>query len=218
MKRASVPSLPASTRATIRRTRLQLPAAVAQLELRTNPSRHPIPDDVSPDHEATGSIRLLPRATPRQPWISVLLRGSSDKFTSLICLAGHTRADPSTADRCGDPFSRISLRSLRSTLRYYCGQAHRAPVTSAPGIVRHCGASGALRPWRGDARLGWTCRADLGAQSGLSSRVAIRRTWRTPRQTMPTTNGIATPMTKSGSNKRPNDLSAFAASPMRPTT
>ena len=23
---------------------------------------------------------------------------------SLICLTGHTRADPSTPDRCGDPF------------------------------------------------------------------------------------------------------------------
>ena len=28
---------------------------------------------------------------------------------SLICLTGHTRADPSTPDRCGDPFPRISV-------------------------------------------------------------------------------------------------------------
>ena len=53
---------------------------------------------------------VLLRIAANQPWISALAARKLGQISrSLICLTGHTRADPSTPDRCGDPISRESF-------------------------------------------------------------------------------------------------------------
>ena len=61
-----------------------------------------------------GSVDWLrARAMPANQDLGFAARKLGQISRSLICLTGHTRADPSTPDRCGDPFPLLINHSPR---------------------------------------------------------------------------------------------------------
>ena len=74
------------------------------------------------DRQAAASISAAGEGDASEPTLDLgfAARKLGQISRSLICLTGHTRADPSTPDRCGDP-SRQKL-----------GEAVEPPVPQAP--------------------------------------------------------------------------------------